>query len=524
MITGNDLTPNKVYLNTQCGLGIYRKCIEIEGITYYIFEYGKKRNLMLKEEELDTVREYENYDENKPPKLNILGDGKWKKLVKNTKEEINNIANQLIDVAIKRKTLKGYSIEINKVLEQKFIKKYSYELTDGQINALQEIDNDLKSDSPANILLYGSVGSGKSTIMQITAYNAVQNGYQVVIIAPTQMLSRRHVDEFTEIFKSYENINIAFVSSQLSKKKKEELKEQIESGKIDILIGTTSILSQNYNFHKLGLVEIDEEQKYSIKQKELLKTIDFKINQILCTGTAIPRTTYMAQAEILHKVSINSLPRNKKEPVVEVSQNNEEKIIEFISRELNRNGQVFYMVNDIEKLYKTKEYILQLNEKYDIKRNIDIGIVHGKLSKKDSNKIFAEFKNGKYDILISTSIIEVGLTNKNANTMIILGSTGFGLSSLIQCIGRTGRGGIQPYALLLYEGSLNYTARKRLETIEQHTELNNGEAIAQADLIQRGAGQIYGDNKQHGKVSQVGMSYYNELLTKAINKRKEEIL
>jgi transcription-repair coupling factor (superfamily II helicase) len=517
-----DLIEGNFYVYEVRGICKYVKPEYINGDLYYLFYFKNKRKCYARTVDVET-KYYFYASSDKKVTLSCFDNKKsWQKKRDKTIEEIQNTAKELIKLYTERQTLEGYAFDKDTDEQIIFENSYEYELTLGQKSALTQVKQDLELNKPANILLYGSVGCGKSTIMQCITFKAYQSGYQTVVLAPTELLAKQHFLEYMEIFKPYKNVNIVFISSGISKKKKELIKQQIESGESQIIIGTTSILSQNYNFYKLGLILIDEEQKYSSKQKELLKLVDPKINTILITGTSIPRTTYMAMSGILHKISIDSLPENKKEPSIELSKHKDETIVKYIKRELGRNGQIYYILNDTLGLYRIREYLLKLNNKYHIKDDLKIGIVNGKLKKKESDQIFSEFKNGDYDILIATSIVEIGLTCGNANTVLIDECDRFGLSSLTQLIGRVGRSGIKPYVLLMYEGELNPVSKKRLDTILTHTELNNAEAIAREDLNIRGKGQLF-SGKQHGHLVQIGMDMYNNLLEKELQKQKKEI-
>lgn len=515
-----DLKAGDFYIYVDRGICQYIKKEWVGGRELHLFYFAKRRHCYASDETIQEKYYFYASGDKKVTLSNFDNKTAWKKKKLKSMQEIRETAEKLVKLSVERQSLEGYVFDKDTKDQTIFEHSYPYELTDGQKQAITQIKIDLESDKPANVLLYGSVGCGKSTIMQCVTFKACQSGYQTVVLAPTELLAKQHFLEYSEIFKPYKNINITFISGSISKKKKELIKQQIESNEVQIIIGTTSILSQNYNFHKLGLILTDEEQKYSTKQKELLKLIDPKINTILITGTSIPRTTYMAMSGILHKIIIDSLPENKKEPAIELSKHNDDIVAKYIKREIDRNGQIYYILNDTLGLYRIKEYLLKLNAKYNIKDDLKIGIVNGKLKKKESDKIFTEFKNGEYDILIATSIVEIGLTCGSANTVLIDMCDRFGLSSLIQLIGRVGRSGIKPYVLLMYEGELNPTSKKRLDTILMHTELNNAEAIAKEDLNIRGKGQLF-SGKQHGHLAQIGMDMYNDLLEKELQRQKE---
>ena len=522
-----DLVSGNYYVYTKYGICQYVKpeIIKNYGVDkqFYTFYFKNKRQCFLVKDQIDKCIFFYADKDKKDVKLSNMDNNKsWKKRKQKTMAMVHEEVSQLTKLYAERKNIKGYALKKNTIALSSFLKLYPYQLTDGQLQALNEVNEDLESDNASSILLSGSVGCGKSTIMQCITFKCINSDYQACILAPTEILAKQHLSEFTEIFKSYKNVNIVFVSGSVSKKKKELIKEQVESGTANIIIGTSSILSQGYKFFNLGLVVTDEEQKFSTKQKELLKTIDPKINQVLVTGTSIPRTTYMAKIGLLHKVSIDSVPKNKKEPEIELYKHNDEKIVQFIKRELDRNGQVYYVLNDTLGLYKVREHLLELNKKYNMKNDLRIGIVNGKLKKKESNQIFDDFKQGKYDILIATTIIEIGLTCGNANSIVIQKCDRFGLSSLIQMDGRVGRSGVQPYVLLTYEGELNQISKKRINIILKHTELNNATAISEADEKLRGSGQLM-TGSQHGHMVQIGMDMYNHLLEEEMNKQLKEL-
>jgi transcription-repair coupling factor (superfamily II helicase) len=446
------------------------------------------------------------------PKLTGLNSGVWKRISAKAKEDVENIAKELLQIQALREISQGYTVISNEQqLDEywKFSNEFEYADTEDQYIATKKISEDLQKGKPMDRLLVGDVGFGKTEIAMRAAFAVVNDGYQVAILAPTTVLANQHERVFKERFKNYP-FNTASISRLQSNKDREEIINNLKKGKIDIVIGTHSLLSKDIKFKNLGLIIIDEEQKFGVKQKETLKSSRVDTHVFSMTATPIPRTLNMALMGVRDISVLAIAPSGRKEIVNEFSNFNFSKVKDCIVRELKRGGQVYYLHNRIDNIYFVEEKIKEMIP------NIRIEVAHGRLRGDRLLGVMERFLNGEIDVLLCTTIIENGLDISNANTLIVDDVNRLGLSQMYQIRGRVGRGERQAYACFFYE-SLKGDASLRLEAIRESQALGSGFILSNRDLEIRGAGDILG-KKQSGTINSIGYGLYTQLLKETIDR------
>jgi len=467
------------------------------------------------------IAKIEKYVGRKKPKLNNISSNFWKKTLKEVEEKADNFSSKLLKIYSERQQTKGFMFLSDTDDQIKFESEFEYEETEDQLQVIKEVKNDMESSAPMDRLICGDVGFGKTEIAFRAAFKALCNNKQVVFIAPTTVLSKQHYDNASARMKNY-TFNIAYLSAKVSNIEKKEIIKNLKEGKIDFVIGTHSLLSKDISFKDLGLLIIDEEQKFGVAHKERAKEIKISLDCLMLSATPIPRTLYMSLIQLKQISKLETSPQDRLPIKVHFDEHDEEIIKEAILKEVKREGQVFYLHNNIKNLDSLKSKLnLALPD-------VNFKIAHGQMDTKILNKTMQEFHNKEFDVLISTTIIESGIDIPNANTIIITQSDRFGLSQLYQIKGRVGRSSKQAYAYLFYdEGTFpSEPAMQRLESIIQNTALGSGYLIAKTDMELRGVGNLVG-KEQSGEMFKIGFNMYLKILRKALddkmNLQKDEI-
>ena len=519
--TVDELSPGDYVVHEYRGIGQYLGLVtkEIEGIhrDFLHIKYAGDDELFVPLSQFKLVRKY-GAREGYKPKLNSLSGNQWKKTKSKIKERLKEIAEKLVNLYALRMNTPGYSFSKDDELQEMFEKDFPFELTSDQKTAIKEIKNDMEKPYPMDRLLCGDVGFGKTEVAFRAAFKAILDHKQVVMLCPTTLLARQHYEVALDRFKEF-GVRIAIFSRLISKKEQDKYIKEIKEGNIDLIIGTHRLLSKDIEYKDLGLLIIDEEQRFGVEQKEKIKELKVNVDVLALSATPIPRTLQMSLIG-LRGYSQISTPPNFRVPIqTSVMKYDFDVVIELIERELSRKGQAFYLHNNVNDLYIIANKI-QKRIKY-----VNIGVVHGQMNKDDIEDVMIKFYAGEINLLICTSIVENGIDVPNANLMIVDDAEMFGLSQLYQIKGRVGRGDRVAYAYLMYRPNRiinNENARKRLKTIEEFTEFGSGYKIAQRDLLIRGAGDILGP-EQAGYIDQIGIELYMKLLDEEIKGNNFEI-
>lgn len=450
------------------------------------------------------------------PALSKIGTSAWERLKTRTRESLKEMAQELIELYAKRQFLEGIRFQSDNMWQKEFEDSFIYEETVDQLKAIKEIKEDMESPKPMDRLVCGDVGFGKTEVAMRAAFKAVMSGYQVAVLAPTTILAAQHYSTFCERMSDFP-VKIATLSRFLKPSEQKPIVEKVKEGKIDILIGTHRILSDDISFKNLGLLIIDEEQRFGVNHKEKLKQFRYKVDTLSLTATPIPRTLHMSMIGARDLSIINTPPRNRLPIETKVAEYHDELIKKAIDYELQRGGQVYFVNNRIKNLDAIQDKLEQLTPQ------ARIIAAHGQMDEKELELIMKEFIAGRYDILLSTVIIENGLDIPNVNTIVVNRADTLGLSQLYQLRGRVGRSSEQAYAYFLTPpfNQVNEISLKKLRALEQYTDLGSGFQIAMRDMEIRGAGNILG-TMQHGFIAAVGFELYCRLLQDAVAEIKGE--
>lgn len=491
------------------GVGIYNGTDK----NYYILEYAAGDKLYVP---FGLERKLSRYIGFVEPKISRLGSQIWQRTKRKVKEETEKLARELLEIYAKRELTTRPPYETSEEIESQLINTFPYEETLDQTQAMEDIKKDLRKSEPMDRIVCGDVGFGKTEIALRTMVRSVNSGYQVAMICPTTILANQHFQNFKNRLKTLP-IKIALLSRLQPKKEQKKLVEGLELGKIDIIIGTHRILSSDVIFKKLGLLIIDDEQRFGVKQKEKLKKIRASLDILSLSATPIPRTLYLALSS-LKNISLIQTPPAGRLPVKTYVLPFSEKIIKkSIENELKREGQVYYLHNRIETIKAVENFLEKLLPK------TRFGIAHGRLKEKELIKAMTAFQNKETDVLIATTIIENGLDLPNVNTLIVADATRLGLAQAYQIRGRIGRSHIQAFSYFLYGSHLTKKAKMRLNALKEAEELGSGYKIALKDLEIRGAGNILG-KEQSGNINKVGLNLYCQILSETIEKiRKGQV-
>ena len=514
------LAEGEPVVHLQQGIGIYRGLREIEVGNipgeFLIVEYRDGDKLYVPVDQVDLLKPWRG-PEGSPPKLDRLGGHSWQKTRSRVRKEIEKISQELIDLYAKRKALPGFPFSQDSIMISEFENAFPHDLTPDQEEATRDIREDMESPTPMDRLVLGEVGFGKTEVAMRAAFKAVADGKQVAVLVPTTLLCLQHFETFKERFSGFP-VRVEQISRILTAKEQKLLRQDLSEGKVDIIIGTSALLGAQNIFRDLGLLIIDEEQRFGVGHKEKLKNKYPTVDVLTLSATPIPRTLQMSLSGLRGISFIMTPPPGRKPIKTAILPFDRHRIREAIDRELARDGQVFFIHNRVSSISRMAHYISSLFP------GVPVGVAHGQMDSQLMETIMDRFISGHYRILVSTAIVESGLDIPQANTIIINRSDLFGIAELYQLRGRVGRSGTQAYCYFLVagEGGLTELAKKRLKTLQDNTELGSGYQIAMRDLEIRGAGSLLG-HQQTGHISMVGLDLYMEMVEEAIQTRVEPV-
>jgi transcription-repair coupling factor (superfamily II helicase) len=479
-----------------------------------VIEYEGQEKLYVPTESMHLVQKYIAFYTRRP-KLNKLGSKEWQRVKNRTKKGIQKLAWDLLSLQALRLSSQGFAFSADSEWQAEFEKTFPYKDTPDQVKACQDVKLDMEQSKPMDRLLCGDVGYGKTEVAMRAAFKAVVDKKQVAYLVPTTILAEQHYQNFCQRLKDFP-VNVEMLSRFRSPGQQQEIIRLLAKGGMDIVIGTHRLLSEDVVFHNLGLVIIDEEQRFGVKAKEKLKALRLTTDVLTLTATPIPRTLYMSLMGAKDLSVINTPPENRLPIKTIVVEYDEDLIKQVILRELHRKGQVFFLHNRIEDIEKVREKLIRI-----LPATARIAVGHGQMASRELERVMADFLSGKIDVFLCTMIIESGIDVPNANTIIVDQANTFGLSDLHQLRGRVGRFSRSAYAYFLVRHSeaVSAVAQKRLSAIQEYAHLGAGFKIAMEDLEIRGAGNLLGV-QQHGFVNAVGFDLYCRLLREAINSLK----
>ena len=517
----HDFTELKVgdyVVHENHGLGIYRgiEKVEVDKVVkdYMKIEYRDGGNLYVLATGLDVIQKYASADAAKTPKLNKLGTQEWHKTKTKVKTAVNEIARDLVELYAVRQEKQGFVFSKDTVWQQEFEEMFPFDETEDQLLAIEATKADMESSRIMDRLICGDVGYGKTEIAIRAAFKAVQDGKQVAFLVPTTILAQQHYHTFVQRMKDFP-VRIDMMSRFRTAAEQKKTIEDLRKGMVDIVIGTHRLLSEDIKYKDLGLLIVDEEQRFGVRHKEKIKQVKDNVDVLTLTATPIPRTLHMSLVGIRDMSVLEEAP-NERQPIqTYVMEYNEEMVREAIVRELSRQGQVYYVYNRVNNIADVAARIGKLVPE------ANVAFAHGQMKEHELEKIMFDFINGEIDVLVATTIIETGLDISNVNTMIIHDSDSMGLSQLYQLRGRVGRSNRTSYAFLMYKKDkmLKEVAEKRLQAIKEFTDLGSGFKIAMRDLEIRGAGNLLGE-RQHGHMEAVGYDLYCKMLNEAVKTLK----
>ena len=490
----------------------------VSGVTkdYLKVNYRDNDVLYVPIDQLDLLYKYAGSDDSKA-RVSKLGGKEWTKTKQRVKKSTDDMAKRLVKLYAQRENSKGYAFSRDTVWQRDFEDEFVYSETEDQLRSIEEVKADMESDKPMDRLLCGDVGYGKTEVALRAAFKAVTDSKQVAYLCPTTILAMQHYNTFSERMRNFP-IKVEMLSRFRTKAQQTKILKALKSGEIDIIIGTHRIVQKDVEFKDLGLLIIDEEQRFGVAHKERLKEMKQNIDVLSMTATPIPRTLHMSMISVRDMSVLTQPPQNRYPVQTYVLEKNKAVLTDAIRRELSRGGQVFYMHNRIQGIYKTAQWI------QDAFPDKVVRVGHGQMSETELEDIMNDMVMGYTDILVCTTIIETGLDIPNANTIIIENADRMGLSQLYQLRGRVGRSNKKAYAYLTYERdkSLSEVASKRLQAIKEFTEFGSGFKIALKDLEIRGAGDILGA-QQHGHMVSVGYDLYCKILKRSVDEARGEI-
>jgi len=505
-----------VHVNHGIGKYVGIGTIEIDGVhkDYLHILYAGGDKLSVPIEQIDMVQKYIGAEEGKEPKVYKLGGGDWTKAKSKARSAVKDIADELIKLYAARQAAPGHAFPKDTPYQQEFEAMFPYDETNDQLRAIAEIKGDMERPRPMDRLLCGDVGYGKTEVAIRAAFKAAMDGKQVAVLVPTTILAQQHYETFRERFGGFP-FNIGVLSRFRSKKEQNETIKGVATGAIDVVIGTHRILSQDVKFKDLGLLIIDEEQRFGVTHKEKLKKLRLNVDVLTLTATPIPRTLHMSMLGVRDLSVIETPPENRFPVQTYVVEHSGALVRDAIERELARGGQVYYLYNRVQGIQQMADTI------HALVPDARVAAAHGQMSEQELEKTILDFLDGEYDVLVSTSIIETGVDIPNVNTLIVHDADKMGLSQLYQLRGRVGRSNRIAYAYFTYQRDkvLNEIAEKRLQAIKEFTELGSGFKIAMRDLAIRGAGNLLG-GEQHGFIASVGFDLYSQMLAEEIEQRK----
>ncbi|MGX1902104.1 transcription-repair coupling factor [Thermolongibacillus altinsuensis] len=504
-----------VHVNHGIGKYLGIETLEINGIhkDYIHIQYQGNDTLYVPVDQIDLVQKYVG-SEGKEPKIYKLGGSEWKKVKKKVESSVQDIAEDLMKLYAEREASKGYAFSPDGEMQREFEAAFPYQETEDQLRSIREIKRDMESERPMDRLLCGDVGYGKTEVALRAAFKAIMDGKQVAFLVPTTILAQQHYETVRERFQGFP-INVGLLSRFRTRKQQAETIQGLKDGTIDMVIGTHRLLSKDVAFKDLGLLIIDEEQRFGVAHKEKIKQMKTNIDVLTLTATPIPRTLHMSMIGVRDLSIIETPPENRFPVQTYVMEYSPVLVREAIERELARGGQVFFLYNRVEDIDRKAEEISALVP------DARVTYAHGKMSENELESVMLAFLEGQYDVLVSTTIIETGVDIPNVNTLIVYDADKMGLSQLYQLRGRVGRSNRIAYAYFTYRKDkvLTEVAEKRLQAIKEFTELGSGFKIAMRDLSIRGAGNLLGA-EQHGFIDSVGFELYSQMLKEAIEQRK----
>lgn len=516
----NDLKIGDYVVHENHGLGIYEgiEKIEVDHITkdYLKVAYAGGSNLYIPATSLEVLQKYAGSDAAKVPKLNKLNSPEWKKTKSRVKGAVKEIAQELVDLYAKRQAKQGHAFEKDTVWQREFEEVFPYEETEDQLHAIEDTKKDMESIKAMDRLICGDVGYGKTEIAIRAAFKAVMDGKQVAVLVPTTILAGQHYNTFVQRMRDY-SVEVGMLSRLRTPKENRETVEKLRKGAIDIVIGTHRLLAKDVVYKDLGLLIVDEEQRFGVTHKEKLKQLKNDIDVLTLTATPIPRTLHMSLVGIRDMSVLEEPPVDRMPIQTFVMEKNDEIVREAILRELGRGGQVYYVYNRVANMD------IIAGEVQKLVPEAIVAYAHGQMNERELERTMFAFVNGEIDVLVSTTIVETGLDIPNVNTIIIDEADKLGLSQLYQLRGRVGRSNRTAYAFLMYKRDkmLKEVAEKRLAAIKEFTELGSGFKISMRDLEIRGAGNLLGA-RQHGHMEAVGYDLYCKMLNEAVKRLKGE--
>lgn len=516
-----DLKEGDFVVHENYGIGQYLgvQQLAVQGIKkdYLHIQYKGNDRLYLPIDQMGMIQKYIGSDSVKP-KINKLSGGDWTKTRSRTKKAIEDMAQDLLELYAKREKLKGFSFSEDSTWQREFEDMFPYEETQGQLQSAEEIKKDMETPKPMDRLLCGDVGYGKTEVALRAAFKAIMDGKQVAILVPTTILAQQHYNTLMERFGTFP-VKIAMLSRFRSAREQKENIKLLKKGMIDVVVGTHRLLSKDVEFKDLGLLIVDEEQRFGVKHKEALKKLKESVDVLTLTATPIPRTLHMSLVGIRDMSVIEDPPEERYPIQTYVTEHNKSLIREAIIKEISRGGQVYYVYNRVEKIDRIS------SELQDLVPEAVFSVGHGQMPERELENVMMDFMNQETDVLICTTIIETGLDIPNVNTIIIHDADKMGLSQLYQLRGRVGRSNRIAYAYFTYEKDkvLSEVAEKRLRTIKEFTEFGSGFRIAMRDLEIRGAGNLLG-MEQHGHIESIGYDLYVKYLGEAVRRLKGEVV
>ena len=513
-----ELSIGDFVVHEKHGLGIYRgiEKVEVDRIVkdYIKIEYRGGSNLYIPATQLDCLQKYSGADASKAPKLNKLGTQEWNKTKSKVRGAVKNIAKELVELYAVRQEKEGYVCGPDTVWQREFEEMFPYEETEDQLSAIEDAQRDMESTRIMDRLICGDVGYGKTEVALRAAFKEVQESRQVAYLAPTTILAQQIYNTFVQRMKEFP-VRVELLCRFRTPAQQKKAIEDLKKGQVDVIIGTHRILSKDVQFKNLGLLIVDEEQRFGVTHKEKIKQLKKDVDVLTLTATPIPRTLHMSLIGIRDMSVLEEPPMDRMPIQTYVMEYDEETVREAINRELRRGGQVYYVYNRVTDIADVALRIAKLVP------DARVDFAHGQMSERELENVMYSFVNGDIDVLVSTTIIETGLDISNVNTMIIHDSDRYGLSQLYQLRGRIGRSNRTAYAFLMYRKNvmLKETAEKRLAAIREYTDLGSGFKIAMRDLELRGAGNLLGA-QQHGHMNAVGYDLYCKMLNEAVKEAK----
>ncbi|AQU77853.1 MULTISPECIES: transcription-repair coupling factor [Planococcus] len=516
----SEIKPGDYIVHIHHGIGrfIGIETLETGGVhkDYLHIVYKADDKLFVPVDKIDLIQKYVASEE-KEPKLHKMGGAEWKKTRTKVSAAVQDIADDLIKLYAEREALRGFAFSEEQDMQRQFEAEFPYEETVDQLRSINEVKRDMENERPMDRLICGDVGYGKTEVAIRAAFKAVLDGKQVAFLVPTTILAQQHFETMSERFKDYP-ITVGLMSRFRSKKQQTETVKGLKNGSVDVVVGTHRILSKDMQYKDLGLLIIDEEQRFGVTHKEKIKQMKTNVDVLTLTATPIPRTLHMSMIGVRDLSVIETPPANRFPVQSYVMEHNGGLVREAIEREMARGGQVFYLYNRVDDMTRKVEEIQQLVPE------ARVGYAHGQMSETELESVILGFLDGDYDVLVTTTIIETGIDIPNVNTLIVYNADRMGLSQLYQLRGRVGRSSRVAYAYFMYQRDkvLTDVAEKRLMAIKEFTELGSGFKIAMRDLTIRGAGNLLG-SQQHGFIDSVGFDLYSQMLQEAIDERQTGI-